>query len=113
MPVWIFDQIQNAREELAARLRAADVNDDGILEFLLEEFHSKFTRLFLQCIEGFVGDQKARFTDAVGAGDEDALALCDLNAPRYPQHRPADDSSNKLTSLSAVTILSFGESPKP
>ena len=77
MPVWIFDQMQKTREELAARLRAADVDDYGILELLLEELYSKFTRLFLQCIERFVGDQEARFVKQEPGQDQALLFLED------------------------------------
>ena len=57
--VRIFDQMQNALEEVTLSLGPADVDNGGILEPVLAEANHALMRIVLQRIQGFVDHHPA------------------------------------------------------
>src|SRR5271166_1057400 len=58
--VWVFDQMQNALEELALSFWAADVDYGCIPELVPAETNDALTRIVIQRLQGFVDNQPAR-----------------------------------------------------
>src|SRR5208282_1727073 len=72
--VRIFDQMQNAREEVALGFWAAAVDNGGILQLVLAEAHDALTRIVIQCLQGFVDNQPARLVQQ-GTSENQPLLL--------------------------------------
>ena len=56
----IFDQMQDARKEVALGLRAADINDACVPEFVIKEPQDAITRIVVQRVESFVNHHQTR-----------------------------------------------------
>ena len=85
----IFDQVQNAREEMILDVGAADMNDAGVLQILDEDVENALACSFIQGIEYLVDDYPRRRVQLHARESEGllfVLAQFPIPAPGYIQH---------------------------
>ena len=71
----IFDQMQNARKEVALGLGAADIDDRCVLKFVIKEPQDAITRVVVQRVESFVDHHQTRLVQQDTREDQTLLFL--------------------------------------